>query len=405
MPGVWPQRGYDGGRTGYNPDAAGVPSGIDERLSFELPSGYDETVTVRDVLVAPDEYVVAGGEVVAGYDRAGGERTWRRWFEHVTGTPVLDGGWVVVGSRDRVHGVERAADRHEWVTRLDRQPYGVVSALAGQGGSVYVAGRGGSENEVGSVAVLDPATGAPDRGRGTSGVGWLFVTDDHVVYQWSEFFSSGVTVLDTALESERELTGHGGPNPPDDVTRLRPRLVGNGTVYGTETGDPADELVARDLDTGAVCWRRPLDSGLNAPPAVVRDILYVWDASGLVALNSHTGDVLWRCGEARREPDSGSDADESMVAALSSLVLGGERPMAVDPDTGDVLWTHEVPFTVHALVDDELVASRGDEVLVFRDSDSSGTDVYGAACPACGADLDGRGAPAFCPDCGASLDG
>lgn len=404
MPGVWPQRRYDGGRTGYNPDAAGVPSGIDERLSFELPSGYDETVTVDTVVVAPDEYVAADTDTVTAYSRTDGTRNWSRGFDYLNGGPVLDGRWLVVGSHDRMHGVERADDRIEWVKPLTWQAYGVVSDTVVHDGRVYVGGCGGSENEEGSLAVLDPSSGSVEHSCGMSGVGEVFVDDGHVLCNWHAFFSGGVEAFDRVLDSSHSLADVTDGPGPGGGPWWTPRLVANGYVYGATTD--AEELVAYDIEDGSERWRRRTEDGCRVRPVVVRDVLYVWGDSGLIARNSHTGDVLWQCPAARQaRTDFSDDADESMVAALSSLVLGGDRPMAVDPDTGDVLWTHDDPFTVHALVDDELVASRGEEVLVFRDSDSSGTQVYGAVCPACGADLDGRGDPAFCPGCGASLDG
>jgi outer membrane protein assembly factor BamB len=404
MAGVWPQRRYGGGRTGYNPDASGVPSGIDERLSFELPSGYDETVSVRDVLVAPDEYVASGSGTVAGHSRADGSRNWSRSFDYVTGEPVLDGRWLVVGSHDQVHGVERAYDRTEWVKPLSWQAYGVVSDLAVQNGAVYVGGRGGSENEEGSVAVLDPSSGSLERERKRSGIGELFVTDEFVLCNWHSFFSGGLEAIGPGLDVSHDVAGYEmSPEGPD--MGWTPRVVANGYVYGTDSD--ATELVAVELPDGTESWRQSIDDGSRVRPVVIRDILYCWDASGLMALNSYTGDVLWRCREASRaETGYHDDAEESMVAALSSLVVGGDRPMAVDPDTGDVLWTRDDPFTVHALVDDELVASSAGEILVFRDTESSGTEVYGTAnCPSCGVDLAGRGDPSFCPDCGTVLDG
>lgn len=87
--------------------------------------------------------------------------------------------------------------------------------------------------------------------------------------------------------------------------------------------------------------------------------------------------------------------------------MSGAPAVGLDPDTGDVLWRHDDPLVVHAVVSGELVASRDRNLLVFRDTDSvsgSGYTQVVPRCPDCNENLRPYDEPQHCPECGTTLD-
>jgi len=404
MGGTWPQAGYDGQRTNYNPDAVGLPDAADARLTWR---GREP---IRTVLVAHDEYVVCGQSTVFGVDRETGDPNWHCPVDTSPLPVVTD---EVVYYRRGFHGVERAADRTEWHRSSAISSTSGNCGLTIHDGAAFVGTCGGSEADIGDVygvAVADRQVGfhAAATGGVTSGP---FVTDDAVVVGYGPVgpaFHTGIEAYDRPTGDRRwTIRSSLDGSCTGEFPTIHPTLLGNDRVYGVEANTDAvadDHVTAYDLTDGTVDWRRESPA---VPAALIRDLLYLIDGNRVVALDSHTGNLVWER-DPSRTGDDGVDSP-SVAASLQSLCVGGTTPVALDPDTGEVLWRLDEPLTVHAVVDDELVGSQGRTLHVFEDPtvSASKTRVYDpdapSFCPDCGHDLSGSVRPDFCPNCGASL--
>jgi predicted nuclease with RNAse H fold len=86
--------------------------------------------------------------------------------------------------------------------------------------------------------------------------------------------------------------------------------------------------------------------------------------------------------------------------------VSGAPAVGLDPKTGSVLWQSDELLFIHAVVDDELIASRDQQLLVFRDATAeiapdSMKEVR--QCPDCDEDLRSYNDPQHCPNCGTVL--
>ncbi len=116
-----------------------------------------------------------------------------------------------------------------------------------------------------------------------------------------------------------------------------------------------DVLVCLRGDTGKEVWRVNFVSKLNAPvpqfgfvcsPLVVGDHVYVQAGASFVKLNKYTGDIVWRTLQ-----DGGgmfgsafSSPTWDTIAGVPQLVVQTRAKLAgVDPASGQVLWSEEVP--------------------------------------------------------------
>ena len=116
-----------------------------------------------------------------------------------------------------------------------------------------------------------------------------------------------------------------------------------------------DVLVALDAESGAERWRvdfveryqSALPSfGFVCSPLVVGDAIYVQAGAAFVKLDKRTGQSLWRVlddgggmyGSAFSSPVIGQINDRSQL-----LVQTRKRLAGVDPDTGQELWSQDIP--------------------------------------------------------------
>jgi outer membrane protein assembly factor BamB len=121
-------------------------------------------------------------------------------------------------------------------------------------------------------------------------------------------------------------------------------------------GGMEEVLLKLDAKTGDVLWRvdfparfgtRVPDFGFVSSPMIDGDHLYVQAANSLVKLDRSTGETVWRSLD--------GPADIMSSGAFSSPImatLAGERQLVtqtrttlygVAPDSGEVLWSHDVP--------------------------------------------------------------
>lgn len=181
--------------------------------------------------------------------------------------------------------------------------------------------------------------------------------------------------------------------------------------------DPSNEdyiLKAFATENGTLNWSHSLTDQVDRSDVVlIRDILYVLQSRYVRTLNSHTGEILWQYDRATHPNANNVDwtdfsIEGQLIGTLDALYLGGDYPVALSPDTGEVLWELDDHLTVHAAVDDELVASRGDTLYVLSES-TDDTNVYSGGqpqntptwCSSCGGALTDYDDAQFCPHCGA----
>lgn len=168
-----------------------------------------------------------------------------------------------------------------------------------------------------------------------------------------------VRALDRATGKElwrREWPGEG--NVPffaaanGDWIRATPAYDGE-TLY---VGGMNEVLVALDGATGEQRWALDIparfgtkvpDFGFSSSPLIDGDHIFVQGANSLLKLDKATGDIIWR--------SLNSDGDIFVSGAFSSPIIAeiaGKRQLlvqtrihinGVDLESGDVLWSHDVP--------------------------------------------------------------
>lgn len=402
MDGSWPQPGYDGANTSYNPDATGVPNGLELRADPYL-GGWK----IEHVLVTPAEYIVVRDSDIIGVDRTDGERTWQKYVPSWSTSPVASN--EIIHYSNGFHGFEPTQDRTEWHRSSAIEFGGTAGDLTHHDGTVYVGLSAGSEHDQGHIYGLDvdSRTVVLDTATRWGVAQKPLVTDSNVVISSRVDMLGGFeSLIETySLDGDHKWT-ISQPGEAALGRGVEPLLVGNGRVYTHRYTEDMNRLVAYDITTGDIDWRKPIDLDWDVVrSALIRDILYLTDYSQVVALNSHNGDELWRY---TREPqDTGAIPSPKIAASLESLCVSGAPAVGLDPDTGDVLWKYDEPLVAHAVVDDELVASRDQDLLVFRDEDASDGSGYTQVfrkCPNCDENLQSYNDPQHCPNCGTDLD-
>ncbi len=130
-------------------------------------------------------------------------------------------------------------------------------------------------------------------------------------------------------------------------------------VYDGEAlyvGGMEEVLVKLDAATGRELWRvdfpqrfgtRTPDFGFASSPLLHGEALYVQAANSLVKLDLGTGETLWRSLESAGDMmDSGAFSSPvvATLGGLPQLVVGSRHRLhGVTLDSGEVLWSHDVP--------------------------------------------------------------
>jgi outer membrane protein assembly factor BamB len=130
-------------------------------------------------------------------------------------------------------------------------------------------------------------------------------------------------------------------------------LVVGDRVFTTGTNK---QLHAFDKRTGEVLWSHDLVADFGAPPTLIRPAvkagygtsptaykhLVIVTAGGsdqsVMAFRQDDGAVVWRGGQFLIAPATPILAD--VCGQTQLIVYGGQTINGLDPDTGDVLWTH-----------------------------------------------------------------
>jgi outer membrane protein assembly factor BamB len=152
-----------------------------------------------------------------------------------------------------------------------------------------------------------------------------------------------------------------------------------------------DLLVCLDAATGETRWRFDFPAELGAPlpafgfvcsPLVDDQHVYVQAGAGFCKLDKHTGKLAWRV--LADEGGMWGSAFSSPLAAdvagrRQMLVQTRQRLAGVDPATGDVLWSREIPafrgmniLTPTVCGDAVFTSAYGGQSLLFRLREEAG---------------------------------
>ena len=135
-----------------------------------------------------------------------------------------------------------------------------------------------------------------------------------------------------------------------DWIRATPALEGDLLVVA----GMRDVLVALDVATGAIRWRRDFVTELKTPlpafgnvssPLLDGDAVYVQSGAAIMRLKKTSGEVVWRALESR-DAMNGSPFSSPMLATLAGkrqLVVQTRTELAgLDPKDGTVLWKQPI---------------------------------------------------------------
>lgn len=350
----WPTAGYDAGNTSFRPEGGGpgADADIEWRASLGTPTGY-ASPTVVDGTV----YAIGTGNPggIRAFDAGSGERRWHydtsAW---ATGAPtVADGTLYVGGWGGFVYAVDAADGTEVWTTEIGHYVGGSAPTVVD--GTVYVGTNGhgplvssgddSEEFDACAVVALDADSGEEvwrhaDFGPKENIDGTPAVADGRVLVGADK---SGVTAVD-ASNGERLWQAEVGRVLAAPATR-------DGTVYAAVHG--SKRVVALDAETGERAWTTPVPgSNKKGSPAVTEDAVYV------------PGTRLVGCVD---------DCDDP-PPSLGFL-------HALDPDTGEVRWTHETKPGTHsspAVVGDRIYVAAGGAVECVT---TAGERVFRAALP------------------------
>ena len=121
-------------------------------------------------------------------------------------------------------------------------------------------------------------------------------------------------------------------------------------------GGMQERFFALDAGSGELVWsidfpkaydtRQP-DFGFSSSPMVDDGAVYVQAATSLFKLDAASGDVIWRALEGADDIMSGGAFSSPTIAELHGqrqlLVQTRSTLHGLDPDTGESLWSHDVP--------------------------------------------------------------
>ena len=121
-------------------------------------------------------------------------------------------------------------------------------------------------------------------------------------------------------------------------------------------GGMQERFFALDAETGELVWsidfpeahgtRQP-DFGFSSSPMVDGGAVYVQAATSLFKIDAATGEVIWRTLQGSDDMMSGGAFSSPTMAELHGrrqlLVQTRSTLHGVDPETGESLWSHDVP--------------------------------------------------------------
>lgn len=320
--GTWPMGGRDPGRTGYAPGATpptGAPS-----VRWRSDPGYFRR-RVESIAVDESRVYVRGGDRLVAMDTADGRRQWELVVESGSGQmtswetleagPVVGRNRVYVGNVYGATSVDASTGDAAWRQRLDRDGAPLLS-----GNTLYFA-------TYGELAAVDATTGAVRWQRSGGGERRaLALHDRRLLASVTREGDPSLAALDPR-DGETLWSVSAGEDAPGwpAVVCTDGRLVAS-----------ADAVRAFDVADGAPLWT--VDDLSHERLLTDGERIYVLEGgAGVVALDAASGERRWRTYAASES--------ESARAALTDdalYVAVGETVAALDPATGDELFSHRL---------------------------------------------------------------
>lgn len=329
---AWPMFGYDAGRTGYHPDAAGPTASPEVRW---------RTRTAGEFLASP---VVVGRTLYLGdrqgtlhaFDIADGTRRWHLGFDSAVNVPVAYAdGTVFVGTTDgRVHAVAGGGGVSVFGMRFDVRRWsaeagdGVLSAPAVSDGTLYAATVGGT------LFAFDAKSGSVEwrysgGGRQFSapavGAGRVFLNRPA---------RRGRLVALTAETGEEKWSI---PHGTDTTAAFSTPTVRDGRVF---LGSHDGHVYVLDAASGRILWTVELESPTGDGLAVTGDAAFVGDRDGAIyAIDPESGEIRWTVTD-----DSGSAVRAPPAIAGNTLYAANAAGVvrALDAASGAERWQFDV---------------------------------------------------------------
>lgn len=371
-----------------------------------------DTDTSNDAEVTPGRWDTFGydltnsrfnaDESVVSAETAGSlEQVWA--IEDLTGvasTPAVSDGVVYFGDwTGLIHAVDAETGEERWSTQTDQI---IMSSATVTDDAVYVANNSHVfrlDKETGEILwdsrstehpiAISPSSPVVAGGLVIQGVasGELMLELDSysfrgVVVAFDE--DTGEKVWETFTTPGDDTGGHGvgvwsTPSVDEELGLL---FVGAGNTYEPPAAELSDSIIALDLATGEVAWSTQftypdvwsmneaagggVDGDVGAGPNLWesggRAMVGGGDKRGVYhALDRETGEVVW---ETEMTPGSllggviGTSAYDGERLYVGSNVgnpdnngpTGTTELLALDPDSGDILWTAEMEGAIYAPV-------------------------------------------------------
>jgi outer membrane protein assembly factor BamB len=378
--GRWPQPGYDGAKTNYNPDASGPETEPEVAWQYDLETDFAVTIPVVDDSTV---YATTQNSVIA-VDAEDGTEQWASEVESFSAPPAIHDNTLYFGTEDGIQGlsVEDGSEQQFLETATSvRIPPTIVED------SMYVTDI---HNGLYSFNLL---SGTEQWRLETGGGGGPPAVGSESI--WFRSSTNIIAVLLNRSESDLEGTawvdnGVTIPESQDFVAQgfeaaywrdFSVPTIGNGTVY-----IPGRGIQAVDIQNGSEQWH--FDGiAVSGTPALVGEILYVGagdeladasliegaeeNAGTLYALNVSDGSVEWTF-------EAGSPINNAPVATSRTLFVPSDdgRMIALSRVTGEKVWevsVSDAPVRFTAVVDDMLFVCTEDGMLLALEESTNTT--------------------------------
>ncbi len=252
-------------------------------------------------------------------------------------TPAYADGRVYIGSEAGVlYAIDAESGAELW--RFDAGASLVSTPAIDADGRLFVGALDGT------VYALDAVTGASIWSADLGGEVYAspLLLDDRVIIGSTNGQLAAYSPDDGARMWQIDLKGAAWSSPA---------LASLALVSPAETRDVlitvavrSGSVVAVNAADGAEVWRFTVESGFDATPAVVGEMIYIGGYDGnLYALDARTGSEVWRHDlDAPIYASAAVTADAVYVNALSG------RAVALDRLTGEARWTIEIGAPAYA---------------------------------------------------------
>lgn len=344
--GGWPSYGYDAGNSGYNPNASGPASAGGAGREFERAWSRDADEGTSAPFVVGDgtAFWPTGDGTLRALDAASGDV---EWTAERGGWPIATSDAVYVCTSEGVSALDAADGTRRWA--LDATP---MSPIALSEGGLYVFDRHenpGEEDDDDVVAAsslyeIDAETGdrevireytsnAGSAGRGAVSPRRIALVDGALLF----YASSALHAVDLDDGADRWTFEDENYDWMHNVTPVG----ADGRAY-TPTSGPPPKLAAVDAASGEVEWEFIGDSpdANLVEPAVDDDAVYVTQRETLTAVDADTGDELWST-ELPERGFGGTLRAKPAVADGVAYANNDRYLWAVDAANGDVLVEYE----------------------------------------------------------------